>query len=282
MPPPVPRTTSLLLPLAAANLAAHTSRPPPLRTRLLLFPRAARLFSSCGVSAAAAEPRTPTAYKFHAAASVSAKTDRLDLSRNTYEHARHDGDAKLRPWPPRGGHDAFFVSDAATGGGGGGGSGADSGRDAAGGRGRGSGGGALAFGVADGVGGWVDSGVNPADFSQRLCRHMARAAAAGVLSAPAEEEEYEDEDEGGEAGTGSPRRRKRRRQRQRLLHPVELLEEGYARVLADDGVFAGGSTACVATASRNGVLEVAKYVPLFLFSCSSAGTYPTDAFVRNC
>ena len=150
MPPPASRNALL-------SLAATTSRRPP-----RLLPPAAR-FSS---SSSSPEPRTPPAYRYHAAASVSAKTDPLDLARNTYSH-RHA--LARKPWPPRGGHDAFFLSDAPEAGS------ADGG---------GGGGAALALGVADGVGGWVDSGVNPADFSRRLCRNMARAAAAGCCPRP--------------------------------------------------------------------------------------------------
>jgi protein phosphatase PTC7 len=219
MPLPAPGTGFLSLATATCRRPRHT---------LILLRPATRLLSS-------SSDTRPPAYRYHAAASVSAKTDPLDLARNTYTHryARDRRALARKPWPPRGGHDAFFLSDApADGGGGGGGAG-------------------LALGVADGVGGWVDSGVNPADFSRRLCRHMARAAAAGVLTAEPYAGEAE-EDEGDDVSTA-------RTEQRRLLRPVELLEHGYAHVLADPGVWAGGSTACVATASPGGVVEVAKY-----------------------
>jgi protein phosphatase PTC7 len=185
-----------------------------LRRRLLLFSCPVRYSSSTS---------DPPAFRYHAAASVSGKTDSLDLARNTYPYPyRREGRPSHRkPWPPAGGHDAFFLSDAPG----------PDGR-----------GGALAVGVADGVGGWVDSGVNPADFSRRLCRNMARAAACGVA------------DKAGQGTEGVEQRR-------RMLHPVEVLEDGFQQVLVDRSVWAGGSTACVAVASPEGVVEVAKYVP---------------------
>jgi protein phosphatase PTC7 len=264
MPPPAHHTAVLL--------AATTFRPPRSRTRLLLLlPRAARLYSS------SPGPRRP-AFRYHAAASVSAKTDPLDLARNTYEHARP---LAGKPWPPRGGHDAFFLSDApaarsasgnSSGGPGGGADGRGEG-DAGGGDGDGGVPG-LAFGVADGVGGWVDSGVDPADFSRRLCRNMARAAAAGAPPSSPPAESLEWSVARGAAAGGSAEGRAAGRRERRLLRPVELLEDAYARVLADPGVWAGGSTACVATASPEGVLEVAKFVPPLLLTQNVTDDWP--------
>ena len=83
--------------------------------------------------------------------------------------------------------------------------------------------------VTDGVGGWEESGVDPADFSHGLCGYM-EARARGVR-----------------AGT------------EERLGPVEVLQAGYDDVMADRGVEAGGSTACVAVGRSDGELEVAKY-----------------------
>ncbi|KAL1997671.1 hypothetical protein VTN02DRAFT_1143 [Thermoascus thermophilus] len=76
--------------------------------------------------------------------------------------------------------------------------------------------GAVAFGVADGVGGWAEAQVDPADFSHGLCGYMAGyavgwkspAAAAPTATAPAAEEEEE----------------------QQQLRPTTLLQHGYDRV----------------------------------------------------
>lgn len=89
----------------------------------------------------------------------------------------------------------------------------------------------MAFGVVDGVGGWEESGVDPADFAHSLCEHMAYGAAnfpdhlADVSS---------------------------------QLDPVDLLEHGFEGVMNDKTVGAGGSTACVGIASADGQITLAK------------------------
>ncbi|KAF2436421.1 protein serine/threonine phosphatase 2C [Tothia fuscella] len=90
--------------------------------------------------------------------------------------------------------------------------------------------GSVAFGVVDGVGGWETSGVDPADFAHSLCDYMASAAAWWP-------EGFKDQTN--------------------VVTSKELLDVGYKRVMEDKDVFAGGSTACVATASPEGVLEAA-------------------------
>ncbi|KAG4433554.1 hypothetical protein IFR05_010950 [Cadophora sp. M221] len=86
----------------------------------------------------------------------------------------------------------------------------------------------VALGVADGVGGWVDSGVDPADFAHGFCDYMAHAA----YTHKAEE-------------WNPP------------LGARSLMQRGYEEICKDDTVRAGGSTACVAVAKGDGVLEVA-------------------------
>lgn len=86
----------------------------------------------------------------------------------------------------------------------------------------------VAFGVADGVGGWSDSGIDSAHFSHGLCRYMAKSA----------------REAGEPAETFTVR---------------ELLQKGYEGVVADRNIPGGGSTACVAVAGNNGNMEVAKY-----------------------
>ncbi len=85
---------------------------------------------------------------------------------------------------------------------------------------------AIAFGVADGVGGWADSGVNPADFSHGFCKHMAE-----IASNSAEEEE---------------------------LTASDLMAKGYKTLVTEEKVAAGASTACVGVARPDGSVEVAK------------------------
>ena len=86
----------------------------------------------------------------------------------------------------------------------------------------------VAFGVADGVGGWADSGIDSAHFSHGLCERMTEVA----------------------RGTDTDAERK--------LGPRELLQNGYDRVVADRTISGGGSTACIAVGRRDGYLEVAK------------------------
>ncbi|EAU38728.1 conserved hypothetical protein [Aspergillus terreus NIH2624] len=74
--------------------------------------------------------------------------------------------------------------------------------------------GAVAFAVADGVGGWAESRVDPADFSHALCSYMAQSALD--WDAPAEQ-----------------------------LRPKQILQSGYDQVVADESIRAGGSTASV-------------------------------------
>ncbi|KAI9848627.1 MAG: hypothetical protein M1838_000466 [Thelocarpon superellum] len=85
--------------------------------------------------------------------------------------------------------------------------------------------GGVAFGIADGVGGWADSGVDPSDFSHGICHHMATTAS-----------QYDDN---------------------RPLRAQALLQTGYVGVVKDPSIRAGGSTACVGVAHPDGVVEVA-------------------------
>ncbi|CAI4216186.1 unnamed protein product [Parascedosporium putredinis] len=90
--------------------------------------------------------------------------------------------------------------------------------------------GSVAFGLADGVGGWVESNVDPADFSHAFCDYMAAQAYyhGSDASRPIEH-----------------------------LTARRLMEKGYSDVLHDGSISAGGSTACVGLASPDGCLEVA-------------------------
>jgi protein phosphatase PTC7 len=86
----------------------------------------------------------------------------------------------------------------------------------------------YAFGVADGVGGWAESGVDPADFSHALCSYMAESA----------------------LGWDAPADRLRAR---------ALMQMGYEKCTTDKSIFAGGSTASIGIAHEDGKLEMAKY-----------------------
>lgn len=84
----------------------------------------------------------------------------------------------------------------------------------------------VAFGIADGVGGWTESGVDPGEFSHGLCKYMA-------------EKTYRP--------TGMDD-----------LRPQKLLQHGYDMVQENAKIEAGGSTACIAAVEPNGTVEVAK------------------------
>ncbi|PLB44758.1 protein serine/threonine phosphatase 2C [Aspergillus steynii IBT 23096] len=84
----------------------------------------------------------------------------------------------------------------------------------------------VAFAVADGVGGWAESKVDPADFSHALCCYMAQSALD--WEQPAEQ-----------------------------LRAKNLLQAGYDQVVADKSIRAGGCTASVGVGSPDGRVELA-------------------------
>jgi protein phosphatase PTC7 len=143
-------------------------------------------------------------------AAYSGKGERLNHGRNTFELGRSKEPMGVLPTAlprhkrPRSGQDAFFASYIDS---------TDS----------------VAFGVADGVGGWTDQGVDPADFAHSLCANMAEEASTYC----------------GQSPEGMPRTQ-------------YFLEEAFMKVIEDDSVPAGGSTACLAVADPNGKVEVAK------------------------
>jgi len=105
---------------------------------------------------------------------------------------------------------------------------------------------AVAFGVCDGVGGWMHHGIDPADFAHGLCNHMAQTAS----DFPS-------------AGGSSSR-----------LQPRDLLQVGYNKAAEDNTIVGGGSTACVAVAEPSGNMTVAKYVSAF-----PCGRNPTNLMI---
>ena len=86
----------------------------------------------------------------------------------------------------------------------------------------------MTFGVADGVGGWSDSGIDSAHFSHGLCKHMIEAAE----STNATEE--------------------------KSVSAAKILQTGYNGVVNDKSIAGGGSTACVAVGKDTGSFQVAK------------------------
>lgn len=119
----------------------------------------------------------------------------------TFDPTQQTPDKQPYTGRPASGQDAFFISNVGNGG-------------------------STAFGVADGVGGWTESGIDPADFSHGLCRYLVNNA-----------KNHEEEER---------------------LSARELLERGYQGVVADEDITGGGSTACIAIGDSLGYLEVAK------------------------
>lgn len=87
----------------------------------------------------------------------------------------------------------------------------------------------VAFGVADGVGGWQDSGVDPSDFSHGLCGLMAGTAHI-----------YEDVEVG------------------KVPRPQDLMQTAYDAVIGNPRIVAGGCTASLGVLDGEGGLEAAK------------------------
>ncbi|ROW01763.1 hypothetical protein VSDG_02220 [Cytospora chrysosperma] len=116
--------------------------------------------------------------------------------------------------------------------------------------------GGVALGVADGVGGWMDSGVDPADFSHGFCDYMAAAA-------------YEHSPGDGPKSS--------------VLTAKSLMHTGYEAICADESVPAGGSTAIVGLLDPSGTLEVANlgdsgYIHLRLNAVHGCSEPQTHAF----
>ncbi|KAL8886399.1 MAG: hypothetical protein Q9215_005890 [Flavoplaca cf. flavocitrina] len=140
------------------------------------------------------------AYKIGAA--FSAKGRRFNTKQDlfSFESTRQSSEKLPYTGRPISGQDAFFISNIGNGP-------------------------SVAFGVADGVGGWDASGIDSADFSHALCRNLARNA-------------------------------KENTEEQRL-GARDLLSQAFTDVVADESIVGGGSTACVAVGNSTGHLQVA-------------------------
>lgn len=217
-------TTSLSAAVMAMELTSDPGRITQRAPTSANSPTKSRLYS-----AAAMHPK----FSYHIAASFIAKDRPYDPSThvfhfNPYNRIQPPRD-KRKSSRPESGHDAFFVS-------------------------RVNDSGSVAFGVADGVGGWVDSGVDPADFSHGFCDYMASAAY-----------EYRTD------GAGKP------------LTARGLMQKGYDAICSDGSLAAGGSTACVAIATPDGTLDVANlgdsgFLQLRLNAISALSEPQTHAF----
>lgn len=149
-------------------------------------------------------------YSYRIAASFSPKGGRFNPKKDLFSFNRDQGTDHTAPSTsprkrPNSGQDAFFVSAVGK---------SDN----------------VAFGVADGVGGWSDSGIDSADFSHGLCERMADIA----------------------IDTGTHHEQK--------LMARDLLQKAYSALVEEKNIRGGGSTACIAVGNSDGALQVAKYV----------------------
>jgi protein phosphatase PTC7 len=159
-------------------------------------------------------------FSYRITASFSSKKQALDLTGNTYFHNGREtylplsfeeltalNSAQRFKVRYKSGQDSFFVTNTAE---------------------------AVAFGVVDGVGGWADHGIDPAEFAHRLCEYMSHEASA-----------YSNEKQKTELHSA-------------IDVPRFLLQSGFEQVMEDETVLAGGSTACIGCATSDGMLHVAK------------------------
>ena len=164
--------------------------------------------SSARASSAAATASAIPHISLHIAASSSGKGRKFQPDLSTYDFntdalglQKGRNLSEKRKGRPESGQDAYFVSSVGKSN-------------------------ITAFAIADGVGGWTEQGIDPADFSHGLCSHMAQFAS----------------DWTGENGK---------------LGPVQLLNQGYKAVINDPDIEAGGSTACVGIVDEDGRMRIA-------------------------
>ncbi|KAK6336425.1 hypothetical protein TWF696_001980 [Orbilia brochopaga] len=220
------------------TLAPSYSRPSPSTSRILIFPQNLRrnslptLFYGGSPSPGPSytnratspepEPAPPPAnspesttitdsedapagrtFQYNISVSYVSKSKRWDPS-NVFNFSPYKRVSFEENWAarkrgrPKTGQDAFFVS-------------------------RVSDTGAVAFGVADGVGGYSMSGIDSADFSHTLCEDMAEISYHSEVPMPAD----------------------------------MLIEAGYLSACNNPNIAGGGSTACVGIAKPDGTLEAA-------------------------
>ena len=170
------------------------------------------IHSSARAASSAATASAIPHISLHIAASSSGKGQKFRAELSTYDFEPSNTDAlglqkgdnlhEKRKRRPESGQDAYFVSRV------------------------GAHPNMTAFAIADGVGGWTEHGVDPADFSHGLCSYMAQVALSWTS------------DDG-------------------KLSPLQLLDRGYAAITNDPDVKAGGSTACVAVVDEDGRMRIA-------------------------
>ncbi|KAK3383731.1 phosphatase 2C-like domain-containing protein [Lasiosphaeria ovina] len=220
---------------AVSSLGSSPARPAGRQLGLLGYDLESRRQSS---TTRAAQTALDPKFVYNVAASYISKGIPFDPSKhvfhfNPYNRVHPPKPGREKSARPESGQDAFFVSRV------------------------GSNPSEVALGVADGVGGWMDSGVDPADFSHAFCDYMATAA-------------YECRP----AGEGSAKP---------ALSARQLMKKGYDAVCHDPAIKAGGSTAIVGLLNDKGTLEVANlgdsgYILLRLNGVHASSEPQTHAF----
>lgn len=151
-------------------------------------------------------PGSAPTFSYRIGASFSAKERRFDPKKDVFtfnSQTQITSGQEVFTGRPNSGQDAFFISRAGNSSN-------------------------VAFGVADGVGGWADQGIDSADFSHGLCQEMAKVAK--------------------ELHSPDPN----------TLWPQYILGNAYQEIVREGKIDGGGSTACVATGDEEGNLKVAK------------------------
>lgn len=199
----------------------------------------------------------PRPFKFHIGASFAGKPEQLRQSALGKDAEGFPKDSPIGIWrdsalkrkksvvSTSAGEDFFFVQEMKNGSG-------------------------VSFGVADGVGAWVQSGIDPALFSQALCYHAHRYSKNAWAGEPETEpgEFYDEPVEGWE------------------LTPQECIELSHGGVLRERIVEAGSSTMCVLNLNaRTGILRAANLGDsgfAVLRSSNVVYTQPPQTHFFNC
>ncbi|KAI9831901.1 MAG: hypothetical protein M1819_004623 [Sarea resinae] len=217
-----------------ASISSRWSGP---RSRKVKVVSATRGFQTSSIAQSSPQ------FSYRISAAFSAKGRNFDPNNNLYNYTpgdktpcssmEHGSPRRKKKHRPASGQDSFFVSSVGDGPN-------------------------VAFGVADGVGGYSASRIDSADFSHGLCEYMAAIARNC-------EEKY-----GSKAHWGH-------------LSPQSLMEIGYGRALQDRTIAGGGTTACVAIGRDDGNLDVANlgdsgFIQLRLNAIHYASHPQTHAF----
>lgn len=216
-------------------VVARSSRAPRPSNHVRPPPRMPSTYRKLSTTPVLGSQQPPKHFTYNVAASYIAKDRPYDPSTHVFHFNPYN-----RVQPPRkhtkrtrpdSGQDAFFVT-------------------------RLNGTGGVALGVADGVGGWMDSGVDPADFSHGFCDYMAEAAYSHTPNSDSKPQ---------------------------TLSARSLMQTGYEAICSDPAVTAGGSTAIVGLFEPDGTVEVANlgdsgYIHLRLNAVHGSSEPQTHAF----